>query len=40
MKTLKEQYVREAMEGCVNNDYKLICRAGRIVQERRIYGCR
>lgn len=32
MKTLKEQYVREAMEGCVNNDYKLICRAGRIVQ--------
>lgn len=32
MKTLKEQYVREAMEGCVNNDYKLICRARRIIQ--------
>lgn len=32
MKTLKEEYVREAMDGCVNNDYKLICRAGRIVQ--------
>lgn len=32
MKTLKEEYVREAMDGCVNNNYKLICRAGRIVQ--------
>ena len=32
MKTLKEQYVRETMEGCVNDDYKFICRAGRIIQ--------
>lgn len=32
MKTLREEYVEEAMQGCVNNDYKLICRAGRIIQ--------
>ena len=32
MKTLKEEYVREAMDGCVNDHYILICRAGRIIQ--------
>lgn len=32
MKTLRKEYVEEAMQGCVNNDYKLICRAARIVQ--------
>lgn len=32
MKTIKKEYVEEAMQGCVNNDYKLICRAARIVQ--------
>lgn len=31
MRTLKLDYVREAMNGCVENDYKLICRAGRIL---------
>ena len=32
MKTYNVQYVKEAMEGCVNNDYKLICRAGRLLE--------
>lgn len=32
MKLLKEEYVREAIYGCENNDYKLICRAGRIIR--------
>ena len=32
MKTYNLEYVREAMEGCVNNDYKLICRAGRLLE--------
>lgn len=31
MRTLKLDYVREAMKGCVNTDYKMICRAGRIL---------
>lgn len=31
MRTLKLDYVREAMNGCVENDYKMICRAGRIL---------
>lgn len=32
MKTLTEVYVKEAIDGCVENDYKLICRTGRILQ--------
>ena len=32
MKTLRKEYVEEAMQGCLNDDYKLICRAGRIIQ--------
>ena len=32
MKTYTVQYVRETMDGCVNNDYKLICRAGRLLE--------
>ena len=32
MKTLRKEYVDEAMQGCLENDYKLICRAARIVQ--------
>lgn len=32
MKTYNLEYVKEAMEGCVNNDYKLICRAGRLLE--------
>ena len=32
MKTLRKEYVEEAMQGCLENDYKLICRAARIVQ--------
>lgn len=31
MRTLKLDYVKEAMDGCVKNDYKMICRAGRIL---------
>lgn len=31
MRTLSLDYVKEALEGCVNNDYKMICRAGRIL---------
>lgn len=33
MKTLRKKYVEEAMQGCINNDYKLICRAAKIVQD-------
>lgn len=32
MKLLKKKYIDEAMQGCLDNDYKLICRAARIVQ--------
>lgn len=32
MKTLRKEYVEEAMQGCLDNDYKLICRTARIVQ--------
>lgn len=32
MKTYNLEYVKEAIEGCVNNDYKLICRAGRLLE--------
>ena len=31
MRTLKLDYVREVITGCVENDYKMICRAGRIL---------
>lgn len=31
MKTFKLDYVKEAMEGCVNNDYKMICRAAKLL---------
>lgn len=31
MKTIKLEYLREIMEGCVNNDYQSICKAGRLV---------
>lgn len=31
MKILKLDYVREAMQGCVNDDYDMICRAGEII---------
>lgn len=32
MKTYNLEYVKEAMEGCTNDDYKLICRAGRLLE--------
>lgn len=31
MKTIKLEYLREIMEGCKDNDYKSICKAGRLV---------
>jgi hypothetical protein len=31
MKTLKLDHVKEVMEGCVNNDYTMICIAGQIL---------
>ena len=33
MKTVRLEYLREIMEGCVNNDYKSICRAGRLLDD-------
>lgn len=31
MKTVKLEYVKEVMEGCLNDDYKSICKAGRLL---------
>jgi hypothetical protein len=33
MKTIKLEYLREIMEGCLNDDYKSICRAGRLLDD-------
>ena len=33
MKRIKEEALREIMEGCVNNDYKSICKAGRLLSD-------
>ena len=33
MKRIKEEALREIMEGCVNNDYKSICLAGRLLAD-------
>lgn len=33
MKKIKEEALREIMEGCVNNDYKSICKAGRLLAD-------
>lgn len=33
MKIVSLDYVREVMEGCVNNDYKSICRASRLIND-------
>jgi hypothetical protein len=33
MKTIKLEYLREIMEGCVNNDYNSICQAGRLLDD-------
>lgn len=33
MKTFKLDYVYDIMEGCVNNDYKSICKAGRLISD-------
>ena len=38
MKRIKEEALREIMEGCVNNDYKSICKAGRLLSEERVRG--
>lgn len=31
MKTVKLEYVKEVMKGCLNDDYKSICKAGRLI---------
>ena len=33
MKRIKEEALREIMEGCVNDDYKSICKAGRLLSD-------
>lgn len=33
MKKIKEEALREIMEGCVGNDYKSICKAGRLLSD-------
>lgn len=33
MKTVKLEYLREIMEGCINNNYKSICQAGRLLDD-------
>ena len=33
MKKIKEEALREIMEGCKNNDYKSICLAGRLLAD-------
>ena len=33
MKRIKEEALREIMEGCVGNDYKSICKAGRLLAD-------
>ena len=33
MKKIKEEYLREIMDGCVNNDYNSICKAGRLLSD-------
>lgn len=33
MKKIKEEYLREIMEGCVNNDYNSICLAGKLLND-------
>ena len=33
MKRIKEEALREIMEGCVNDNYKSICKAGRLLSD-------
>ncbi len=33
MKAIKLESIREIMEGCINNDYKSICAAGRLLSD-------
>lgn len=33
MKKIKEEALREIMEGCKNNDYNSICKAGRLLAD-------
>ena len=33
MKKIKLESLQEIMEGCVNNDYKSICKAGRLISD-------
>ena len=33
MKKIKLEHLREIMEGCINNDYKSICLAGRLLSD-------
>lgn len=33
MKRIKEEAFREIMEGCIDNDYKSICKAGRLLSD-------
>lgn len=33
MKKVKVEYLREIMEGCINNDYNSICKAGRLLSD-------
>ena len=33
MKRIKEEALHEIMEGCVNDDYKSICKAGRLLSD-------
>lgn len=33
MKRIKEEALREIMEGCMSDDYKSICKAGRLLSD-------
>lgn len=33
MKIIKTEYLQEIMEGCQNNDYQSICKAGRLISD-------